>query len=74
MIADLDPQGPAARAGLRSEDRLVSLEYAPGDPDTEVILELMRDGETLVLRYYPAGPRRRGVGWRRIDSVPDELC
>ena len=73
-IADLDPEGPAARAGLRSDDLLRSLTYAPGDPTTEVNLTLDRNGQTIPLRYLPAGPKERGIAWERIPSVPDELC
>ncbi|MCA9695517.1 MAG: hypothetical protein KC636_38420, partial [Myxococcales bacterium] len=70
----LDPDGPAAKAGLRADDELVDARYVAGDAQTPVEL-LVKRGDALVeLRYQPAGPRLRGIVWERDTSVSDLEC
>ena len=71
VLAELDPEGPAAAAGLEVGDRLLSLNGTPlGDwqqlvdlvrqrADTEVTLKVQRHGETLEL---PVVLTTRGEG------------
>lgn len=73
-FAALDPSGPAARAGLRSADQLVMLDYVAGDPSEAVELTLVRDGQELRLSYQPAGPAVRVVQWLRHSKVAPERC
>ena len=70
-FAALDPGGPAAKAGLRSDDRLVSLDYVPGDAEAGVRIEVERGA---VIRYQPAGPMHKVVQWERVPNVPPEAC
>ena len=74
VIRELDAKGPASRAGLRANDVLKSLHYAPGDAETKVHLEIERGGKALTIDYLPAGPKRRGIAWQRRPGVADELC
>ncbi len=74
VIRELDAEGPASRAGLRANDVLKSLHYAPGDAETKVHLEIERGGKALTIDYLPAGPKRRGIAWQRRPGVADELC
>ncbi|HFE45777.1 MAG TPA: hypothetical protein ENJ18_09865 [Nannocystis exedens] len=74
VIGELDPKGPASRAGLRTSDVIKNLSYAPGSPESKVHLEIERDNKTLTIEYLPAGPKRRGIAWRRKPGIADELC
>lgn len=70
----VDPEGPAARAGLRPDDQVLELRYAEGDAATEVELTVSRDGTPTTISYLPAGPARPGFHWQRNPGVPDERC
>jgi hypothetical protein len=70
----LDPNGPAAKAGLRGDDQLLELEYLAGDAGEDVKITLTRDGQQLQLRYRPAGAAVRMVQWVRHPKVPPEQC
>lgn len=70
----IDPDGPAARAGLRPSDEITGLVHVEGDATAEVEVTIVREGATRVISYLPAGPPRRGIQWRRVARVPDEQC
>ncbi|HLT35997.1 MAG TPA: hypothetical protein VK034_06920 [Enhygromyxa sp.] len=70
----LDPNGPAARAGLRADDSLISLDYVPGEPDQRVTVRVARGEAIEIIEYQPAGPIRPVIQWQRIDGVPAESC
>ncbi|NVB40422.1 hypothetical protein G6O69_21460 [Pseudenhygromyxa sp. WMMC2535] len=70
----LDPEGPAAAAGLRADDVLVELDYLPGDPKSEVRLKVERGGEVVDIDYLPEGASTRVIQWVRDPSVPVEAC
>ncbi|WP_146155349.1 hypothetical protein [Enhygromyxa salina] len=73
-VAALDPQGPAAKAGLRPDDRLLSLDYVLGDAEQPVRLTVERAGGPVELEYQPAGPSVRVVRWQRLAGVAPEAC
>jgi hypothetical protein len=64
----------AARAGLVEGDRLISVESAFLDPDTEAVVTVSRGGRPVAVRYLPAGPRRAGYRWVRVTGIPDQRC
>jgi predicted metalloprotease with PDZ domain len=64
----------AARAGLVAGDRLISIESAFLDPDTEAVVTVARGGRPVAVRYLPAGPRRAGYRWVRVKDRPDQRC
>jgi hypothetical protein len=70
----LDPDGPAAKAGLRGDDQLLNLDYVPGDATAAVELTVMRDSKQIELRYRTAGPALRAVQWVRDPKVAPEHC
>ncbi len=74
VISDLDAEGPASRAGLRTNDVIKILLYAPGSAESKVHLDIERGGKAMTIEYLPAGPKRRGIAWQRKPGVADELC
>jgi hypothetical protein len=70
----LDPTGPAAQAGLRADDSLISLDYIPGEPEQIVTIRFAREGATKTIRYRPSGPPHTVVWWERDARVPPESC
>jgi hypothetical protein len=73
-LVALAPHGPAARAGARPGDVLVSWRETAGRSDVAAELVVTRDGATRTLKYQPAGARGRGPGFRRRTEVPDARC
>jgi hypothetical protein len=78
VIAELDPASPAAKAGLREGDKVLSatpLDGAQEDPDREMRVTVERDGKSLEIRFKPKGTKTlEGYQWERIPSVPDSVC
>ena len=70
-IRGLREDGPAARAGVRTDDELVALEEPAGK---NVILTVRRGGKDAELRYRAEGARARGPSWRRIEGMPATKC
>lgn len=73
-IVALDPAGPAARAGLRSTDRLVSAYYLENDPGRRAALEVERARKKIRIEYLPVGRRVSGPAWVRRADVPEIAC
>ncbi len=80
-VSELEPGGPADKAGLRSGDRLVSLNRRPVErnlaaalealnlePGASVSLEVERRGQTLSFTLKPAQVRRTSY---RIEEIPN---
>lgn len=74
-VEELDPKGPAARAGLKPGDRVTELHYAAGRADLPVRLGFVRgEGETQRLSYLPQQGSVAGRGWDVLERVPRERC
>jgi hypothetical protein len=72
-IVGLDAKGPAARAGLRADDVLVSVEV-PDRADQTAKIDVDRGGKHVVVSYRPTSGTKRGQGFRRKPSLTDEAC
>jgi predicted metalloprotease with PDZ domain len=73
-IVELQPDGPAARAGLRAADRLVSARYRENDASVRAVLEIERGGKPISLEYLPVGRRAPGPAWLRRSDAPSAAC
>jgi hypothetical protein len=73
-IVELQPDGPAARAGLRAADRLVSAWYRENDSSARAVLEIERGARKISLEYLPVGRRVPGPAWLRRSDAPDAAC
>jgi predicted metalloprotease with PDZ domain len=73
-IAELQREGPAARAGLRATDRLVSAHYRENEPAVPAVLEVERSGKQVSIEFLPVGRRVPGPAWVRRSEVPDAAC
>lgn len=73
-VAGLRPGGPAEKAGLRPGDALVDAVIGRGRSDVPVSITVERDGARRTVKYLPAGPQGRGMGFSRKPDVPDEAC
>jgi predicted metalloprotease with PDZ domain len=78
VIADLDPASPAAKAGLRDGDNVLSatpLDGAQEDPDREMRVTVARDGKPLDIHFKPKGTKTLdGYQWERVPGLPDGAC
>jgi predicted metalloprotease with PDZ domain len=74
VVAGLKQGGPAERAGVRTEDVLVSASFEPGWAQGPAKLELTRAGKPVSVTYLPAGESVAGPVWVRKKEVPSEKC
>lgn len=74
-IRGLRKGGPAARAGVREGDVLVTLSIDYQDMTEPAMLTLVRGGDDEVqVSYRPVGPPGRGDGWLRRPGVDERTC
>ncbi|MCA9632871.1 MAG: hypothetical protein KC766_34700 [Myxococcales bacterium] len=74
-VSELDPLGPAARAGLKRGDAIQELHYAAGRADLPVRVRFVRgDGAAQKLSYLPQQGSVSGRGWEALKNVPRERC
>lgn len=71
LLRSLRADGPAARAGLRSDDELVALEEPSAG---NVVVTFRRNQKEESVRYAPAGAAAPGQSWTRLTSVPAGKC
>lgn len=72
-IVGLEVKGPAALAGLRERDILVSADI-PDRADQTAKVEVERDGKRVMIGYAPTSGTRRGQGFRRKPALTDDGC
>lgn len=70
----LAPKGPAAAAGAKEGDELVTVDVVEGRTDTPVKLKVKRGEKEIELQYLPAGASGKGHGWSRKKDVAEEKC
>jgi hypothetical protein len=73
-IVRLRPDGPAARAGIREGEPLVSVGVLADDPQTPVDVTLQREGHVSPVSYRPRGPSGRGDAWKRHTRASEREC
>lgn len=74
QVRGVRPGGPAARAGVREGETLVSLVGLSRDPYQPVEVTLAREGGPVVVRLLPVGMSGRGEGWRRRERADEAEC
>ncbi|MCA9663918.1 MAG: hypothetical protein KC486_36670, partial [Myxococcales bacterium] len=74
VLRGVRPGGPAAKAGLREGEPLLSLVASHSDPERPVEIVVERGGEAVTITYKPLGDRVREIGWRRNPMAPEFLC
>lgn len=77
VVAGLDPDSGAWRAGLRNGDEIlhpVALEEVQSDTGKTLVLEVRRGERTLTIEYLPRAEEVEGYRWVRKAGVPDEGC
>ena len=74
VVAGLTGGGPAARAGVRAGDVLVSATFEPGAAHAPVTLDLLRAGKSVAVTYLPEGPSVPGQVWVRRKEIPNDKC
>ena len=67
------PKGPAATAGLRDGDVLVTADV-PERADQIARVEVEREGHPVVVTYRPRFGSRRGQAFRRKAALGEEAC
>ncbi|MFT3755475.1 MAG: hypothetical protein QM769_05930 [Pseudoxanthomonas sp.] len=73
VIRELDPDSPAARAGLREGDRVthaIPLDAQQSDAGKPIVLKVERDGGIVEIAFKPQGAPFPGYQWVR-NAVPD---
>lgn len=74
QVRGVRPEGPAARAGVLEDERMLALDYLAGDPASPVQLTLERGGREQVVTYRPVGAVARGEAWRRRPGLDEARC
>lgn len=72
-ITNLDPKGPAARAGLVDQETLVRSDD-PVDPKEKMNVVVTRGGQDVTVAFEPKGPAKKGQAFRRRPHLSDEAC
>jgi hypothetical protein len=60
----------AARAGVRSGDAVVAIDYRPDRSDVAVAMTILRDGQEKKVRFLPAGPSKPGRAFLPARAAP----
>lgn len=72
-VRDVDPKGPAAKAGLREGEPLVSTDD-PLETTEPMNVEVERDGRATTIAFKPTGGTRKGQAFRRKPGLSDDAC
>ncbi len=72
-LVGLDAKGPAAAAGLREADRLVTIDI-PERSDRPASVTVERDQKRVVITYRPVAGTKRSQAFRRRANVSEEMC
>ena len=73
-LVGLRPEGPAARAGLRADEPLISLVITGDDPTDPVEVTVDRGGQAQTITFRPIGASGRAEAWKRRPGARDETC
>lgn len=73
-VTELDPDGPAAAAGVEPGDSFVYLTYEPDNSSVPVEGIITRGEDKIPLRYLPAEGSFPGRRWKRDARIDDSEC
>ncbi len=74
VITSIDPQGPAAKAGLQAGDRLIAVDGDGTDAKKPVVVRVRRDGQEIQVRYLPLAGEGRGTRYVAKPKIDPGLC
>lgn len=77
VVKNLIPDSPAAKAGVKEGDTIVSLtplKDVRDDPAKVMDLTLRRDGQEVKVSYLPRGAPVPAWHWERNAKIPDGQC
>lgn len=77
IIKDLDPNSPAAKAGLKEGDHVVNamvLDAVQTNPSDPLTLLVERPGGAEKITFKPEGAPVTGYQWVRSENTPDDRC
>ena len=77
-VTDLRPDSNAAKAGLKTGDKIVAYvtttTMSQKDPKQPLTLKVERDGKTFEVSYLPRGALRDIYQWERVPGAPEGAC
>lgn len=77
VVSGLRVGSTAALAGLRNGDIVVKKTLASQlreNPTMLAEMEVLRDGQSLTIRFLPRGQSVEGWQWQRVPGIPDSDC
>ena len=69
-VKGLSPRSPAAKAGLKEDEPIESLDLGDGTTDNPIKIVVRRKDSTATITYFPRGEPVEGFSWTFSDKAP----